>query len=342
MEFVYLGLATFITFWAILLFINKKFPTIRKNIQIFPFILIFKTQKFLKIIENNVATHSWFYKKLGNLLLFTTLILFFGTPLLFFVSAFFLDGSLITIRTIFDFEIVTIIIILLGLMPAIFIHEFAHAVLMFEEKIKVKFYGFLLLGIIVAFYVYPKEKAFSKAPRLSKLKISAAGIGANLLVSIVTLLIILALPLILLPGYSQEEGAWVVSVQNGSPASIGGIIKDDIITNLETFNINNKTSYAYKIASKDDLIRALEIIIPGSKLGITTTRSFHIILTNNQSKNIQLGIVVDNYYINRVNIFPQRLPYYLNLSLRWFSNLNLSIAIFNLIPIPLTDGEKIC
>ena len=340
MELLYFFIICIILIWGMLFFINEKFLLNKANIQIFPFILIMKSQKFLTKIENFGIAHRRLHDKFGTLLLFLTFLLFFGTPIFLFANIFLSNSSLISIVPIFNLEIETIIIILVGLVPAIFIHEFAHAIIMVVQKIKVKFYGFLIIGVIPIFFVYPKEKSYSEALRIQKLKISTAGIGANLLAVLFTSFIVLSLPLVLSSVYLQKEGAWVVSVENESLAFFGGIVENDIILNLETINASNKSINSYQIATKHELINSLETINPGTKLRITTARSFHIIQTNSNSETIQLGIVVDDYYSSKLTVFPMQFPYYLRLTLNWFININLSIATFNLIPVSITDGGK--
>ncbi|MBU4124542.1 MAG: site-2 protease family protein, partial [Nanoarchaeota archaeon] len=68
-------------------------------------------------------------------------------------------------------------------------HELSHGIIARAEKIKLKSVGLLLFAIFPGAFVEPDEKQLKKSSTLKKLRVFAAGSGANFLVAAFVLLL---------------------------------------------------------------------------------------------------------------------------------------------------------
>ena len=110
-----------------------------------------------------------------------------------------------------------LVYILLAVGVAVLVHELSHAVVARAEGVPVRDAGFLLLAFIPAAFVEPDEERFRSSPLLSRMKVYAVGVAANLALG---LLFMLAFDLL---APRLADGIAIVSVVGGSPAAAAGL-----------------------------------------------------------------------------------------------------------------------
>lgn len=229
------------------------------------------------------------------------------------------------------------------IIPAAFIHEFSHGIMLRVAKIKVKSMGFMLLGILpLGAYVEPDEEKFKKVENKKKLKMYAAGPTSNLIIAIIFFIISL---LISAPiaNYTtsidnQREIGLVVSQVNpttevcgssfDNPA-YGKLVKNDMLVSVNGNLIKTRTDLT-KNLKKD---QENEFIVTNLDTNITRTEY----MKTNELGNI--GITADIKVDESVKI-PKTYAFYkiLLAVILWISALNFLLAITNFLPTIPFDG----
>lgn len=117
-----------------------------------------------------------------------------------------------------------IIIVAIAMAP----HEIFHGIMARLDKIRVRSMGVFLLAIFPGAFVDPDEKQFNRARLYSKLRVIAAGTFANVLTSVIVLIIAMFLvwPIVVSPG------AMVTSVNSTSPAAAAGLQEGMVIQEI--------------------------------------------------------------------------------------------------------------
>ncbi len=229
------------------------------------------------------------------------------------------------------------------------VHEFAHGVVARNSNIKVKSSGFafmsILLPIIPAAFVEPDEKQMSKKSVKEQLAVLAAGPFANIVLSIICLLIVsfafspLTEKLVVFDGVKIVE---VVKDQNNIslmfPAQKAGIEKDEIIRFIDNQEITTITNFTNSMAQKK----------PGQVIQVVTNKSDYMITLSSNPTNATkayIGVSAEQSYHAKEpykKSYPFLLPTMLWLSglFTWLFILNIGIGLFNLVPIGPVDGGR--
>ena len=102
---------------------------------------------------------------------------------------------------------------IISLVIILTIHEMSHGVLARMAKVKVKSIGLLLFGIIpIGAFVEPNEKEILKLNKEKQNRISAAGISANFIATIVFFILMMLMFAYVVPGLYQNKGVFIESV----------------------------------------------------------------------------------------------------------------------------------
>jgi membrane-associated protease RseP (regulator of RpoE activity) len=224
----------------------------------------------------------------------------------------------------------------LALATVIIVHEFSHGILARVEKISIKSIGLLLFTILPGAFVEPDEDEMKNTKKSSRMRIFAAGSIANMSLGLIAFLILFVITGSIMPGIYQEDGMVIDRIVEDSPAN--NILKQGmIIKAINGENVHDSNSYL-TVVSK---------LKPNEKANILTDQGNHVLKTGSNPNNASRGYmgiqIAKNFKIkdNIANTWGNQLPwiwFYLEDLFFWIFILNISVGLFNLLPIRLLDG----
>lgn len=260
----------------------------------------------------------------------------------------------------------------IAIVVAIAIHEGAHGVVARNAGFRVKSSGllFFLIVPIGAFVDVDEEQIKNAKPRPS-LRVMAAGVGANTVLSVVCLVGVLAIAGTLVP---VVDGVYVSEVTKDAPAQAAGLLAKDVLFSIDGTAINSTEDVRNILGERASGEVVSVTVVRGSRWQTQFTTS--VILTKLDNRTV-MGVMIgdlatrarlDNY----LNFSFERLPLYLvpptlvpglvpfsdtfsafyesPLGSYWavFANLlfwvwfvSFNLAIFNALPIYPLDGGRI-
>ncbi|MHA1753984.1 MAG: site-2 protease family protein [Candidatus Odinarchaeia archaeon] len=341
-----------IFFWIVLFIIGEMFHVEKWGVQISIFFFIFKTKKANRTIGELSQKHPRIWVTLWSLgvavsLMTIVFVLYFLTnnligllirpsqaaPLTLIIPGITITG-LTLVYFIFPFFITVIA------------HEFAHGIAANNADIPVKSAGFFLALIFPGAFVEPEEEKLKKASLKDKLRIYSAGSFANLILAIIGLLLItpVIFSAVIYPLYEPSQGVIFQETVPGSP--ISGYVSPPFV--LTGVNINGTTGFI-PISSPSDFFNIMRLTNPYTNLTLYTDQGIFTVSLTSNPENPSLGflgvVVTTMFYY-----YPPRpwaawlgpiFPYHLYQVFNWLWIISFSLGIFNLLPIPFFDGEKI-
>ncbi|GBC75127.1 hypothetical protein HRbin06_00441 [archaeon HR06] len=261
----------------------------------------------------------------------------------------------------------------LAILVGIIVHEGAHGIVAKNLNYKIHSSGFLFfLFIPIGAFVEVDEKQLQESKAKNAVRVMAAGPGANVIVAVVSLSLLLTL----LNGlYPAVDGLYVVEVLKDYPASKAGLMEKDII-----YSVDGK-----RVLTPEDLSKALEDKKPGEVVILNVIRNekekFYLPVKISESIGgpklgirivpLATGLILENYKSLVIqNPFALFIPptfglaqYFIPYSdalhsfyshnflgsfyypiaqlLFWIWFININLAIFNSLPIfPLDGGQS--
>lgn len=228
--------------------------------------------------------------------------------------------------------------LVIGLALTLLTHEFAHGLASSKDNITIKSSGLLFFYVLFGGFVEPDEEEFEeKATPRERMRLLAAGSYVNLIAAFIAFLMLFNFAPIMSIAFNSPSGAYVYEVIEGTPAD-GPLQVGDVITSLNGTPINTWIDLNLYMASTS----------PGELV---------IVNTNNGIENVVLG---ESIYNSSLGYFGMRgvdywepkpgwewIPggtwYAFNarMTLEWSFIILFSVAIFNLLPIPMFDGDKL-
>ncbi|TFG30943.1 hypothetical protein EU528_07480 [Candidatus Thorarchaeota archaeon] len=231
-----------------------------------------------------------------------------------------------------------LVYMLIALAVAILTHEFAHGFASSKDNIPIKSSG--LLGFFVMFgaFVEPDEEAFEKkaTPR-ARMRLLAAGSYANVAWSFVFLALLVNFGAIASIAYNPPSGAFIYQTSDGSPGA-EALLVGDVIIGLNDTDINAWSDISVfmfdALAGDQVTIHLLN--------GSTTT----VILAPNEVNETRgyIGIFGADYWEAKPgwNLFLDSMfIFHAQQIVLWCYIILISLALFNLLPIPALDGDKL-
>ncbi len=307
-----------------------------------PFIILLKTErlnafltrvgkKIPRVVFNIGIVVGFIGMIFGFWMFLENLIKFFFTP----ASA----GGVVPIIPGVTITGLPLIYMMIGLGIALLTHEFAHGLASARDDIPIKSSGLLFFLVLFGGFVEPDEEVFEKevTPQ-ARMRLLAAGSFSNLVFAFVFMLLIANFGAMMSIGFNPPSGAYIYDIVPGSPASQALEVGDVII------GLNGT-----EISSWMDVSLFMYNTTSGSTVVITTLDHGNITLTlapnNANATRGYIGIYGTDYWqpkpgwewIPGGSLFP----FHIQQTLLWTFIILFSLALFNLLPIPLLDGDKL-
>lgn len=209
------------------------------------------------------------------------------------------------------------------------VHEAFHAITFGSEGVPIKSFGFFLAAILPGGFVEADEEAFKNSKPLSKMRVYASGSFSNFLV------FLLAIALSALTISSSPQGVLVLDTQKGYPAH--GVLKSwDVIVAIDDHEIRNIS----------DLNTVLSSTAPGTEINVTVLRDGGSAILRlrtashpSNSSRSYLGVSISDYYPSTIPWLRGQAYLHWTSTLYWLTILSFSVAMINMLPIPLLDGS---
>ncbi len=336
-------------FWVILSFISTRYNLIEKGLIVGPGILLWKTERLNKFYEK-LANRIKRFDHLSKYVVFLVLILFFTLPIILLVNLIYgLSGLASPILVDNPLKLLTFesfILIIPPLIIALSIHEIMHGIGLTSEKVEIKQTGVAVVGFVFTTFVEKSSESYHKLKDFNKMKILTIAVFTNLMLALLFVPILNHSDTLMNPFYEEKSGSMVIFVEEGYPGIDAGIVKGDIITGVKLIQYQFVVR-SINIDSSNELIAALRNIPAGDQFLITINGDDELIKgVRPPSGSIQLsgsylGLRTTDYREPKSGIMSVYFPYWLNVELKWFININLCIGLFNLLPLPFTDGKDI-
>jgi membrane-associated protease RseP (regulator of RpoE activity) len=233
-----------------------------------------------------------------------------------------LPGITISFTTFFE--------LLIPLAIVIVFHELAHGVAARADDIPVKSSGVFAFFVLPGAFVEPDEEYIKvKATRKARVRLYAAGSGANLALALVP--IFLAFLLV----FHVPQGVLITGIIPGGPA-------EGILTPLTVITGMNETA----INTADDLSAFMNTTHPGDFVQFTVNGASVNLTLGANPQNASRGYIgiylTDNYpLVVPLNLLGPPFGYEFQRELGWFLLIALGIGIMNLLPTPPFDGDKL-
>ncbi len=234
---------------------------------------------------------------------------------------------------------IPLIYLTIALAITLLTHEFAHGLASARDDIPIKSSGLLFFLLLFGGFVEPDEEVFEKkASPKARMRLLAAGSYANIISAFVVLLLISNFGAIMSVAFYPPSGAYIYDVVPGSPAA-SALQVGDVIVGLNDTAIRNWNDVSHFMVNAP----------AGSQLTIVTLNRGNITITLaphelNASRGY-IGIYGADYWQPRPGW--EWIPggpmyaFHIQQTLTWSFVILFSVALFNLLPIPLLDGDKL-
>ena len=227
--------------------------------------------------------------------------------------------------------------LVIGLTVTLLAHEFAHGFASSKDNIPIKSSGLLAFLVLGGAFVEPDEEVFeNEATPQSRMRLLAAGSFSNIIWAFVFVFILANFATMMSLAYYPPSGAYVYQLAPESPAS-EVLEVGDVIIGLNDTVISNWTAVSYFMVGA----------LAGSNLTIHTLDSTVSIILAPNPANETLGYMgiygADDWEAKPGwdAVLGPMFAFHLERIIFWCYLINMSLALFNLLPIPALDGDKI-
>ncbi|WP_455363447.1 site-2 protease family protein, partial [[Eubacterium] cellulosolvens] len=216
-------------------------------------------------------------------------------------------------------------------------HELAHGIATRVDNVPLKSAGVFIAVVLFGGFVEPDEEQLNRASNQTKLRVYAAGSFTNAAFGLVALLLFANFAATISPFYTTNYvGVQVAGLMPDYPAEKAGIQAGDVIVGINGMSVRT-------IA---DLQRAMMGISPGVQTTVSTLRGDFRVTTKPDPNNASRGIMGISplrdliTYSGRFPFLPDGLPYHLLRVEFWMSIVFLSVAVINMLPLYMFDGDR--
>jgi membrane-associated protease RseP (regulator of RpoE activity) len=338
-------LAFYLVIWGGIYLVGKVLKAERFGFVLSPLYFMYKTTALNEWIDSLAGKRRGVWRTLGNagiavgvgLMVYAIYLLSSNLfNLLFRVEAATSIQPVIPVPGLtISWESFPYIVIAISLVLAT--HELAHGIATRVDNVPLKSAGVFVAVVLFGGFVEPDEEGLEKAPNQTKMRVYAAGSFTNAAIGLVALLLFANFAATIAPFYTTNNaGVEVQGLIPGYPAQKAGLRPGDVITGINGGPIHGVT----------DLQHAMSGVSPGTGVTISTPRGDFQVTTdadpNNSSRAI-LGVspIRDLItYSGRLPLLPENLPYHLFRVEFWVSIVFVSVAIINMLPLYMFDGDR--
>jgi len=238
---------------------------------------------------------------------------------------------------------------LLSIPIVLVVHEGAHGIVGVMEKIGIKTGGFAIFIAMFAGFVEPDEEQFSKAKKISRLRLIGAGPTSNVIFAFALGAILFTNPMFAMvvpePFLSSfyeeaEDGVLVLSVIEGGGAQQAGIQENDVIIRINDVNIASAIDLQKNPVQPGDTVN-VTVLRDGSEIVFPVT----IMASPDDPERGLIGIMRNDQPPQPIyNIIDWGLDtpmgFQFSMFLLWLWMISFFIGIINMLPLPILDGGK--
>jgi len=238
---------------------------------------------------------------------------------------------------------------LLSIPIVLVVHEGAHGIVGVMEKIGIKTGGFAIFIAMFAGFVEPDEEQFSKAKKISRLRLIGAGPTSNVIFAFALGAILFTNPMFAMvvpePFLSSfyeeaEDGVLVLSIIDGGGAQQAGIQENDVIIKINDVNIASAVDLQKNPLEPGDMVD-VTVLRDGSQIVFPVT----IMASPDDPERGLIGIMRNDQPPKPIyNIIDWGLDtpmgFQFSMFLLWLWMISFFIGIINMLPLPILDGGK--
>jgi membrane-associated protease RseP (regulator of RpoE activity) len=231
-----------------------------------------------------------------------------------------------------------LVYMLIGLAVTLLTHEFAHGLAASKDDISIKSSGLLAFLVLFGGFVEPDEEQFeNETTPQARMRMLAAGSFSNFAWGFVFLIILANFYPLMSIGYYPPSGAYIYDLQAGSPGA-AALDVGNVIVGLNDTEIANWTAVGTFMTDATAGSQLTIHLLNGS--------SVTIILASNEQNASRgyIGIYGADYWEPRPGwdlVLTPMFVFHLQQIVFWCYLILLSVALFNLLPIPVFDGDKL-
>jgi len=231
-----------------------------------------------------------------------------------------------------------LVYMLIGLAVALITHEFAHGLASAKENIPLKSSGLMFLFVLFGAFVEPDEEIMEKqSTPQSRMRLLAAGAYSNLIFAFIVLLLMTNFYSLMSIGFNPPSGAYIYDTVPGTPGGESLQVGDVII------GLNATT-----IEEWSDVSVFLYNASAGALVIIHTLRGpvdIHLAANPSNASKGYIGVYGADYWEPKPGWswipFGPMFAFHSQQILLWSFVILFSVALFNLLPIPALDGDKL-
>ncbi len=304
-----------------------------------PFFVMWKTERLNAFLTRMGKKFPEAFFNLGIVVSFVGMFVgfwMFGENLLRFFFAPATAGGIVPIIPGVTITGLPLVYMLIGLAITLIVHEFAHGLASAKDGIPIKGSGLVFFLVLFGGFVEPDEDIFEQeASPMARMRLLAAGSYSNLIWAFFFLLIIFNMGPLLSIGFNSPSGAYIYDIQAGSPAS-GVLEVGDVIVGLNDTEIQTWNSVSVFMADS----------ISNNSLTIHTLRgNFIIELAPSVANSTRgyIGVYGADFWEPKpgFEILTPMFAFHFIQIVTWTFIILFSVALFNLLPIPMLDGDKL-
>ena len=305
----------------------------------FPFFLMIRTERLNNFLTRMGKKFPRAFFNLGVVVAFGGMIyglwLFTDNLIKFFIQPA-AAGGVVPIIPGVTITGLPLIYMLIGLAVTLLTHEFSHGLASSKDNIPIKSSGLLFFYVLFGGFVEPDDEAFQNdvGPK-ERMRLLAAGSFSNIIWGFIFLFLIANFQGMMSIGFNPPSGAYIYEIQSESPAD-GVIEVGDVIIGLNETTIS---TWANVSTFMQDARAETQLTIH------TLDNTYTIILAPNElnASKGYIGIYGADYWEPKPGWgwIPGGPLYSFHMQqiLLWCFIILISVSIFNLLPIPMLDGD---
>jgi membrane-associated protease RseP (regulator of RpoE activity) len=347
-------------FWLVIFALNRRYNLKKRNIEVGPGILMWRTKRGLNFIDKTAKAHKSGWRTFGT----AAVIVGFGFMVFMLVNLILNAALVITrpdvaapgVRLVIPGLTIPLLEGLIAILSVLLVHEFAHGFVLRAQGLPTKSVGAMVFIAIPGAFVEPDEKRLKKAPVMQRLRVYGAGSFANVLLALVCLSVLLV-AVAPRPGvyvWAAPENENVPAYNNLLPGTrlYSIAINENAPVTLNEWedfdnlmkNVRPRDNLTIVTSDNNDNITLTAVTHPDNEnrgyLGVVTVSA----ISRSDFINPLFTLAAISYGIMGYPLFhpycnDSFLPWPIISLLTWIFLLNFAIGLFNMLPaIPLDGG----